>query len=151
MRKETDPQAASRTLVDHALARFSTDNLSVMLVRFDPKTLQANTSTDIGVETDASHEKGAISEAQMLVSEARHHSNAVRDGTMDEEEEAKGVEDMVIHEKEEEEPGPELDPEGGKEAERILAEKRTLAEKTLEGGGGGGVTRVETEGASART
>ena len=143
MRKETDPQAASRTLVDHALARFSTDNLSVMLVRFDPKTLQANTSTDIGVETDASHEKGAISEAQMLVSEARRHSNAVQGGVVDDEE-AKGVEDMVIHEKEEEEeePGPELDPEGGKEAERILAEKR-------QGGEGGGVYGSVTQGSGS--
>ncbi|KAL1952471.1 hypothetical protein VTO42DRAFT_5286 [Malbranchea cinnamomea] len=32
-----DPQAASKCLVDHALSRFSTDNLSVMVVRLDTK------------------------------------------------------------------------------------------------------------------
>ena len=30
-----DPAAASRLLVDHALNRFSTDNLSCMIVRID--------------------------------------------------------------------------------------------------------------------
>lgn len=35
-----DPQEASKTLVDHALSRFSTDNLSVMVVRLDTKAMQ---------------------------------------------------------------------------------------------------------------
>lgn len=112
-------------MVDHALARFSTDNLTVMIVRFDPKRLQTNTSTDIGVETEASHEKGALSEVEMLVAEARRHSIGLKDGTIDEDEETQGVEDMAINEQDEEqEPGPELTPEGQIEADRILAEKR---------------------------
>lgn len=35
MRDMPDPAAAARHLVDHALSRFSTDNLSCMIVRFD--------------------------------------------------------------------------------------------------------------------
>lgn len=94
-----------------------------MIVRFDPKRLQTNTGTDIGVETEASHEKGAISEVEMIVAEARRHSIGLVDGTINEDEETQGVEDMALNE-EEEEPGPELTPEGQVEADRILAEKR---------------------------
>ncbi|KAI1981924.1 mgpp2cl-1, protein phosphatase 2C-like protein 1 [Ophidiomyces ophidiicola] len=38
IRNTHDPQAASKILVDHALSRFSTDNLSCMVVRFDSST-----------------------------------------------------------------------------------------------------------------
>lgn len=42
VRTVQDPQDASRMLVEHALARFSTDNLSCMVVRFDkPKKLHS--------------------------------------------------------------------------------------------------------------
>ena len=109
-------------MVDHALARFSTDNLSVMVVRFDPKKLQSNTSMDIGVE-DTAKEKG-ISEAEMIVSEARRHSGLVpvESAVSDSDD----LREQVIkeHEDEQQEPGPELTPEGQSEAEKILQEKQ---------------------------
>ncbi len=68
-----DPQPASKQLVEYALARFSTDNLSCMVVRFDNKALQDKDGLEpIGVEGDpASREKGGISEAEAIVREAR--------------------------------------------------------------------------------
>ena len=125
-----EPQEASRILVDHALARFSTDNLSVMIVRFDSKKLQHNTMADIGVEHDGSRDKGAISEVEMIVGEARRHSGAAREGAIEDPDESEELRDMVIHEQEEEnqENGPELTPEGKEEADRILAEKKKARE-----------------------
>ena len=112
-------------LVDHALARFSTDNLSVMIVRFDPQKLLANTSTDIGLETDpATQEKGAVSEVDMIVNEARRHSGLYEtDSVPLSEVESDEAKQMAIKEEEEQEPGPELTPEGKPEADRILAEQ----------------------------
>ena len=128
IRDQHDPQEASKVLVDYALARFSTDNLSVMIVRFDPKKLQSNTATDIGIASDpATKSKGAISEVEMLVGEARRHSGIgnnepaiVSDGESDELKE-KVFQDI---QEEEQEPGPELTPEGGSEAEKLYAEKQ---------------------------
>lgn len=34
IRNEKDPQEASKKLLDHALSNYSTDNLSVMVIRF---------------------------------------------------------------------------------------------------------------------
>lgn len=76
VRNIQDPQAASKALVDHALARFSTDNLSCMIVRFDNKALQqTQQATDnlIGVEGDPSTKAGGISEAEAIVSETKKH------------------------------------------------------------------------------
>jgi protein phosphatase PTC1 len=111
-------------LVDHALSRFSTDNLSVMIVRFDSKKLQTNTTTDIGVETESSHEKGAISEVEMIVSEAKRFSTTTGEDAVDDTSEE--LQEIKEHE-EEQEPGPELTPEGKHEAERLLAEKQKSA------------------------
>jgi hypothetical protein len=98
-----------------------------MIVRFDPSKLASNTTTGIGVESDpANREKGAVSEVEMIVGEARRNSGIAAgnsestDGTSDD------VNDMVIPE--DEEPGPELDPEGGKEAEKILQQQKKQAE-----------------------
>lgn len=115
-----DPQDASRVLVDHALSRFSTDNLSVMIVRFDSKKLQSNTTTDIGVESETSHEKGAVSEVEMLVSEARRNSLVAGEAALED-----STEDLkdIQEQEEDQEPGPELTPEGKIEADRLLAEK----------------------------
>jgi protein phosphatase PTC1 len=124
VRNVQDPQAASKILVDHALARFSTDNLSVMIVRFDPSKLASNTATEIGVESDPkSHEKGAVSEVEMIVGEARRNSAIPRSSTEVADGTAEDANDMIIPE--DEEPGPELDPEGGKEAEKILQQNKT--------------------------
>jgi len=76
IRNTTDPQAASKTLVDHALQRFSTDNLSCMVVRFDNKALKQNQEEgSIGVEGDSKTVKRGVSEAEALVSEAKKHQD----------------------------------------------------------------------------
>ena len=76
IRHTTDPQAASKQLVDHALGRFSTDNLSCMVVRFDGAALRKQTGRPaahpppdaIGVDGDPpSRKKGAVSEASAKV------------------------------------------------------------------------------------
>ena len=126
-----DPQAASKALVDHALARFSTDNLSVMIVRFDPQKLQTNTKMDIGVETGTNKDKLAISEVEMIVGEARRHSGVPNEGTISDQD-SEDLMQTVIKEQENEdqEPGPEYTPEGKSEAERILSEKKSEQEKS---------------------
>lgn len=97
-----------------------------MIVRFDPHKLASNTATDIGVESDpANKEKGAVSEVEMIVGEARRHSGINTGGEVTDEQ-TEEIQSMVIQE--DEEPGPELDPEGGKEAERILMEKGQVKE-----------------------
>jgi protein phosphatase PTC1 len=121
VRNVHNPQDASKMLVDHALSRFSTDNLSVMIVRFDPKKLQTNTTTDIGVESETSHEKGAVSEVEMLVSEARRNSLQAGEIALDDStEDLKDIEEQ----EEDQEPGPELTPEGQIEADKHFAEKK---------------------------
>ena len=107
IRNMTDPQAASKLLVDHALARFSTDNLSCMIVRFDNKAVQQTVerkSEPIGVEGDPPTQKGGISEADAIVLEALQKSG---DGDC--------VTVAKIAEEEEAEPGPELTPGADKE------------------------------------
>lgn len=95
-----DPQAASKTLVDHALARFSTDNLSCMIVRFDNKALkQRKIEAQLGVDGDPM--KPGISEADAIVSQARKQM-----GEPDQPVESAAAE--MIMEEEESEPGPEL-------------------------------------------
>lgn len=69
VRNIKDPQVAAKTLVDNALSRFSTDNLSCMIVRFDSQGIQravSHYSQPIGVDGDSSG-KGGMSEAQALV------------------------------------------------------------------------------------
>ncbi|KAI9837315.1 MAG: hypothetical protein M1819_000389 [Sarea resinae] len=118
IRNTTDPQAASKQLVDHALSRFSTDNLSCMVVRFDSKAVQNTVdrkSEPIGVEGDPSSTKeGGISEADAIVAEARKYV----------EETGISQAETVVNPNmiaEEEEPGPELTPEGVKELEKKTA------------------------------
>jgi protein phosphatase PTC1 len=71
VRNVHDPVAAAKLLVDHALSRFSTDNLSCMIVRFDKQALfenQNNKDKAIGVEGDAVTASGKITETEKLVS-----------------------------------------------------------------------------------
>ena len=74
VRNTQDPTAAAKQLVDHALARFSTDNLSCMIVRLNKSAL-ITTSKDsaaaIGVEGDPHSQSGKISEAEKIVGEAK--------------------------------------------------------------------------------
>ncbi|KAI1104698.1 PP2C-domain-containing protein [Jackrogersella minutella] len=70
VRDEHEPTTASKRLVDHALARFSTDNLSCMIVRFDKAALlehQNNRDNPIGVEGDKISVAGKVSEADKIV------------------------------------------------------------------------------------
>ncbi|KAI3339024.1 phosphatase 2C-like domain-containing protein [Ustulina deusta] len=73
IRDKPDPVAASKLLVDHALARFSTDNLSCMIIRFDKAALldQTNKDRHIGVEGDSMGESGKVSEAEKIVSSTK--------------------------------------------------------------------------------
>ncbi|KAF1962058.1 PP2C-domain-containing protein [Byssothecium circinans] len=109
-----DPQAASKALVDHALARFSTDNLSCMIVRFDNKALkQRKTEAQLGVDKESS--TAGISEADAIVSQARKEvgepeipvESAAAEMIKEEEEEGN-----------EQEPGPELNIEAVKAAQK---------------------------------
>ncbi|KAI4163383.1 MAG: hypothetical protein LQ342_002890 [Letrouitia transgressa] len=119
VRQTQDPQEASKQLVDHALAHFSTDNLSCMIVRFDGKALQQTVerkAEPIGVEGDPSTKNGGISEADAIVKEARKSmGDLVKPEEM--EETKRRVSQEIIKEEEEKEPGPEMDPDGVKHLE----------------------------------
>ena len=131
VRKVENPQEASRILVDHALSKFSTDNLSVMVVRFDPRKVRENTSIDIGVQHDT--QKHTISEAEMIVSEARRNSGIPAEGQPLSEQEDKELQKMVIKEQEEEqEAGPEMTAEGQRVA---LKQAQAQATAKLDGAG----------------
>jgi protein phosphatase PTC1 len=74
-----DPQAASKALVEHALARFSTDNLSCMVVRFDNKAVQQTVDKvvePIGVEGDPATRAGGMTESEAIVREQENKLNA---------------------------------------------------------------------------
>ncbi|KAL7626659.1 mgpp2cl-1, protein phosphatase 2C-like protein 1 [Parahypoxylon ruwenzoriense] len=74
VRDEQDPVVASKKLVDHALASFSTDNLSCMIVRFDKAALlghQNKRENPIGVEGDSTGSSGKLSEADRIVSSTK--------------------------------------------------------------------------------
>jgi protein phosphatase PTC1 len=74
IRNTQDPTAASKQLVDHALARFSTDNLSCMVVRLNRPALLTATkepSSAIGVEGDPNSQSGKVSEVDKIVGDAR--------------------------------------------------------------------------------
>lgn len=75
IRSVKDSQEASKILVDHALSRFSTDNLTCMVVRFDGNLIRdvvERRTEPIGVEGDPSSQiKGGISEADKIVESAK--------------------------------------------------------------------------------
>lgn len=116
IRNTYDPQAASRALVDHALARFSTDNLSCMVVRFDSRAVQqtvASQAEPIGVEGDPASKQGGISESEAIVLESKKK--------LDESGEALDkIPSGLIESAEEQdaEPGPELNAEALEKARK---------------------------------
>lgn len=107
-----DPQEASKRLVDYALARFSTDNLSCMVVRFDNKALrQRKHEGTMGVDGDPAGAKGGVSEAEAIVAHARK--------TIGEPEQSvESAASEIIMEEEEKEPGPELNLNAAKAAQK---------------------------------
>lgn len=76
VRNQLDPNVAAKQLVDHALARFSTDNLSCMIVRFDKSGLINSTKDSIGVEGDAPANPTKISEVDKIVAHAKWKAQA---------------------------------------------------------------------------
>ena len=128
VRREQDPQAASKILVDHALTRFSTDNLSCMIVRFNPQGLQtaAMKSTEyIGVDGDPpSNLKGGIRETEAIVDAAKK-GMPVDPASGEPEDLTRMPSDMI--QEEEQEPGPELDPDGLAKAREKAAEGQATA------------------------
>ncbi|KAF1945911.1 PP2C-domain-containing protein [Clathrospora elynae] len=103
VRQVHDPQEASKKLVDYALARFSTDNLSCMVVRFDNKALrQRKNDAAMGVDGDQATVKGGITEADAIVAHAKRSigepETSVESATKE-----------IIMEEAEAEPGPKLD------------------------------------------
>ena len=115
IRETHDPQIASKQLVDHALSKFSTDNLSCMVVRFDNRAVVQTVERQkepIGVEGD---QKGGMSEADAIVKEARKSMGDIGRGSLaldGANDETKAVTQDMIREEAEQEPGPELDPQG---------------------------------------
>lgn len=121
VRNIQSPQEASKVLVEHALGKFSTDNLSVMVVRFNSQKVRDNTSLDIGVEHETGRDKTAISEVEMIVSEARRNSGIPPGGVALSDGEQEEINSMIIkEEQEEQEAGPEMTEEGRKIAQQQL-------------------------------
>ncbi|KAF2015041.1 PP2C-domain-containing protein [Aaosphaeria arxii CBS 175.79] len=107
-----DPQVASKILVDHALARFSTDNLSCMVVRFDNKALkQRKNEGTIGVDSDQQSASAGISEADAIVAKSRKEQG-------EPEQPIEHAAAEIIMEEEETEPGPELNADAVKAAQK---------------------------------
>ncbi|KAI9375267.1 phosphatase 2C-like domain-containing protein [Aspergillus egyptiacus] len=69
IRNVSDAQEASKILVDHALARFSTDNLSCMVIRLDTERLREIANRTIN-PAEATPGRG-VSEADKIVEGAR--------------------------------------------------------------------------------
>lgn len=107
-----DPQEASKKLVDYALARFSTDNLSCMVVRFDNKALrQRKNEAAMGVDGDQTTLKGGITEADAIVAQAKK--------TIGEPEQSvETTTKEIVMEEAAAEPGPELNIEAAKAAQK---------------------------------
>ncbi|KAF2418465.1 PP2C-domain-containing protein [Tothia fuscella] len=113
IRNSQDPQVASKQLVDHALARFSTDNLSCMVVRFYNKGIkESKTQHSIGVEGDPETLKGAVSEADAIVSSVKKIQDEAGETVHDR---AANVKGSIA---EEPEPGPELNLEAAEAARK---------------------------------
>ncbi|KAK8076308.1 hypothetical protein PG994_003580 [Apiospora phragmitis] len=72
VRESSDPSSAAKQLVDHALARFSTDNLSCMVVRFDKAALLENQKDKfLGVEGDPNAPSGKVSESEKILTSTK--------------------------------------------------------------------------------
>lgn len=113
VRNVSDAQHASKILVDHALARFSTDNLSCMVIRLDSNRVKdvVNNKTDpIGVDGDPStNVPRGVSEADKIVEGAR--KSMANAGIGDDPESAEQANEEMLQKmsnNEQEEPGPEL-------------------------------------------
>ncbi|OQE32651.1 hypothetical protein PENFLA_c001G06529 [Penicillium flavigenum] len=114
IRNVQDAQQASKILVDHALARFSTDNLSCMVIRLDSnrvKDLVNNNTELIGVDGDP-HTKvaGGVSEADKIVEQAQQSivSSGLADNPAVAEKANEETLQRMASDNRKQEPGPEM-------------------------------------------
>ena len=122
VRNQHDPQTASKMLVDHALARFSTDNLSCMIVRFDSRAVQEavqNKAEPIGVEGDPVTKTGGLSEAEHLVLESKKKLDESGAEQLDR------VPTDIIEQQEAAEPGPELNLDAAEAARKDKPQEKS--------------------------
>ncbi|CAI7646616.1 unnamed protein product [Penicillium pancosmium] len=114
IRNVQDAQHASKILVDHALARFSTDNLSCMVIRLDSNRVKdvVNNKADlIGVDGDPSaNVPGGLSEADKIVEGARRSmaSTGIADNPELAEQAHEEILEKMASSNDKQEPGPEL-------------------------------------------
>ncbi|KAJ5101932.1 hypothetical protein NUU61_004154 [Penicillium alfredii] len=112
IRNVSDAQHASKILVDHALARFSTDNLSCMVIRLDSnrvKDVVNNNTEPIGVDGDPpANVTHGVSEADKIVEGAR--KSMATAGLADDPESAEKAKEEMLEKMSspDQEPGPEL-------------------------------------------
>ncbi|KKK27323.1 hypothetical protein ARAM_000457 [Aspergillus rambellii] len=110
IRNVSDAQEASKILVDHALARFSTDNLSCMVIRFDAdkvREMANRTFSQICGEALSSVNVGhGVSEADKIVEGAR--KSMANAGIADNPETAGESYKEILEKASTQEPGPEL-------------------------------------------
>ncbi|KAF9893237.1 Protein phosphatase 2C 1 [Aspergillus nanangensis] len=108
VRNVSDSQEASKTLVDHALARFSTDNLSCMVIRFDTERVKEvvnRTADPIGVHGDSTTNiEHRMSETDKIVEGAR---KSMASAGITDESKAEKVKDDILHKMASDESSPE--------------------------------------------
>ncbi|RFU72625.1 phosphatase 2c [Trichoderma arundinaceum] len=74
VREIHDPGEASKLLVDHALNRFSTDNLSCMIVRLDKEALSQSQNSQVSQDAEPESSNGdatKVSEADKIVADTK--------------------------------------------------------------------------------
>ncbi|KAL7919924.1 PP2C domain-containing protein [Trichoderma austrokoningii] len=72
VREIHDPGEGAKLLVDHALNRFSTDNLSCMIVRLDKEALAQGQTSQDAAEPEANHGAASkVSEADKIVMDTK--------------------------------------------------------------------------------
>lgn len=109
VRNIPDAQEASKVLVDHALSRFSTDNLSCMVIRFDStrvKEIASHATEHVGVDGDPTNTERGVSETDKIVEGARRSMASA--GLADDNETAEKVNEEILQKMSNDEPGPEL-------------------------------------------
>lgn len=75
IRNVQDAQEASKILVDHALARFSTDNLSCMVIRLNSNRTKEGTQTGPALNLNT-NVPGLSSETDNILNSARSMTKA---------------------------------------------------------------------------
>ncbi|KAI6370949.1 hypothetical protein MCOR25_004081 [Pyricularia grisea] len=76
VRNIEDPAAAAKLLVNHALARFSTDNLSCMIVRFDKQAvIDGHSRKDVATKGDPASKPSEADRNVQLATNAAGRSN----------------------------------------------------------------------------